>query len=408
VKKHNFNRLVIAMGIAIVGSTASAQTSPIRPQYQFPTVTPSINGAAGVEVADGNYFFPYFNFAIGHDDNIYESSTNATSSNIYISTPGFKLQSNQGSVVWQLGYEAPIGRFTGAQNNNYVDQNALATVDIALSSRSYLRVGADYIRGHDPIGSTDTPSGTYPNKYKLGGGGALFAYGAPGAEGRFEIAYAMAQKRYLNNPQYTDSLSRDTDTYGAAFYWRVMPKTYLIAEARFNDYNYLQPTTPGDNNVRRYFVGVTWEATAKTTGTIKLGTFQQRFDNTVPDNNETSWEAQITWTPLTYSKFDLFSSKQPTQATGLGDAINVTATGLAWRHDWNSKLSTGLSYIYSNDDYVGFDRTDKVNTIGFKVGYQMRRWLDLGFEYIYVDRDSNLNQYDYTRNRYFFTLGLTL
>jgi hypothetical protein len=67
-----------------------------------------------------------------------------------------------------------------------------------------------------------------------------------------------------------------------------------------------------------------------------------------------------------------------------------------------------LSYIYSNDDYVGFDRTDKVNTIGFKVGYQMRRWLDLGFEYIYVDRDSNLNQYDYTRNRYFFTLGLTL
>jgi len=408
VENYKKIRWVIATGLAVATSLASAQTDPVRPQYQFPTVTPTINGAAGMEVGDGTYLYPYFDFAIGHDDNIYEAPTNAASSTIYISTPGFKLMSNQGGVVWQLAYAASIGRFTGAQNNNYVDQNGLASADVAISSRSFFRVDADFLRGHDPIGTTDTPSGTDPNKYKQGGIGGIFAYGAPGAEGRIELTAATASKRYLNNQQFTDTLNYNTDAYGAAFYWRAMPKTYLIAEARYRDYNYQQPTTTVDNNVRRYFIGVTWEATAKTTGTVKLGAFQQRFGDTIPDNNETSWEAQVTWSPLTYSKVDLFTSRQPTQATGLGDAINVTASGLAWAHDWNSRFTTDLSYVYSNDAYVGFDRTDKVNTAGLKLKYQVQRWLGLGFEYFYVDRNSNLNQYDYIRNRYFFTLGLTL
>jgi hypothetical protein len=408
MKTYKNIRWMVAMAFAVAGSLASAQTSPVRPQYQFPTVASSINGAAGVQLGDGTYLFPYFNFAIGNDDNIYEAPTNEKSSNVYISTPGLKLQSSQGAAVMQLSYEANIGRYTDASNNNYVDQNTLASVDYAFSSRSFLRVGGDYLLGHDPIGSNDSGSGTNPNKYRLGGVGAMYAYGAPGAQGRLELGYAMAEKRYLNNPQFTSSSNRDTDQYGAAFYWRVMPSTYLIVEARFNTFDYIQPTTPGDSKERRYYIGATWDATAKTSGTVKLGQFQKIYDNGTPEISRSSWEALVTWTPLTYSKVDFFSSKQPTESTGLGTAIIVKESGLAWRHDWNSKISTAATYIYSNDAYVGYDRTDDVNTLGLKVNYQMRRWLGLGLEYLYVDRDSNLNQYDYKRNRYYFTLGLTL
>jgi hypothetical protein len=411
VKDHNKARWAIAMALAVAGPLASAQytpTTPVRPQYQFPTVTPTINGAAGVELGSGTYVFPYLNFALGHDDNLYEAPKNTASSSLYITTPGFKLQSNQGSVVWQLSYEAPIGRYTSASNNDYVDQNALATADIAFSSRSFLRLGADYLRGHDPIGSTDTPSGINPNKYKLGGIGFLYSYGAPGAPGRIELAYAMAEKRYLNNPTETASSDRDTNAYGIAFYWRAMPNTYLIAEARINNYDYLQPTTPGDSQDQRYYLGATWDATEKTTGTVKVGWFYKRFYNGTPEVSESSWEALVTWSPLTYSKVDFFSSRQPTESTGLGTAIVVTASGLTWKHDWNSKISTGVSYIYSDDAYVGFNRTDRVNTLGLRLKYQMRRWLGIGLDYLYVDRNSNLPQYDYTRNQYYLTLGFTL
>jgi polysaccharide biosynthesis protein VpsM len=409
-KMNNYykSRWIAAMALAIAGSMASAQTSPVRPQYSYPSVAPNINGAAGVELGAGTYLFPYFNFAIGYDDNIYEAPRFEQSSNVYVATPGLKLQSRQGAAVMQLSYEANIGRFIDATNNNYVDQNTLATVDYAFSPRSFLRVGGDYMLGHDAIGSNDSGSGVNPNKYRLEGVGAIYAYGAQGAQGRVELGYKMAEKRYLNNPFFTASQSRDTDEYGGAFYWRVMPNTYLLAEARFNDYDYIQPTTPGDSRERRYYIGATWEATAKTSGTVKLGTFQKRYDNGTPEISESSWEAQVTWTPMTYSRFDFFSSKQPTESTGLGTAIIVKATGLAWKHDWNSKVSTGVTYIYSNDAYVGYDRTDEVNSLGLKVNYQLRRWMGLGLEYLYVDRNSNLNQYDYTRNRYYFTLGLTL
>jgi len=36
------------------------------------------------------------------------------------------------------------------------------------------------------------------------------------------------------------------------------------------------------------------------------------------------------------------------------------------------------------------------------------RWLTVGGEYIYTNRDSNLSIYHYKKNLYMFTLGATL
>jgi hypothetical protein len=404
-------RASVAVALLLSGMAAEAQVSPVRPQYRFPS-TPADSewGAAGVDLGSGVYLYPYLNFAAGNDDNLFFAPDNTKSSNLYIVTPGLKLQTRGNNAVFGLTYEANIGRYLESNADNYVDQNTVVSVDVAMNSRNFLRVAGDYLLGHDARGSTDTPSGQYPNKYRLTGVGALYALGASGAQGRLEAGYAMAEKRYTNNTSLTASQNRDTDQYGAAFYWRAFPKTYLIAEARFNNYDYIQPTTPGDSRESRYYAGVTWEATAATTGTVKIGKFEKRFDSGsgVPTINESSWEALVTWSPLSYSKFDLYSSKQPTESTGLGDAIIVKATGLLWTHGWNSQVSSTVGYKFENDEYVGFPRSDDINTIALGVKYKMRRWLNLGAEYSYTDRSSNIPQFDYKRNLILFTLGGTL
>ena len=76
---------------------------------------------------------------------------------------------------------------------------------------------------------------------------------------------------------------------------------------------------------------------------------------------------------------------------------------MTWNHAWNAVLSTAILARYQRDEYQGFDREDKTKSLGLKVGYKFRRWLTLGAEYTYTQRDSNFNVFEYDRNFYLLT-----
>jgi hypothetical protein len=177
-----------------------------------------------------------------------------------------------------------------------------------------------------------------------------------------------------------------------------------MAEARRTeiDYKHVDPGLSADEN--RFYVGATWEATAATTGTIKVGRLERDFKNaSLNDFSGSSWEALITWAPRTYSKFDFYSARQTNESTGLGNFILTSVSGVTWTHAWSSYLNTGVDLRYQKDQYQGFDRNDEIKSLGLKVGYRFRRWLTLGAEYAYSQRDSNLPQFEYNKNFYLLT-----
>ena len=49
------------------------------------------------------------------------------------------------------------------------------------------------------------------------------------------------------------------------------------------------------------------------------------------------------------------------------------------------------------------NRSDDTKSLGLKVGYKFRRWLTLGAEYWYTNRDSNNPGIDYDKNLYMLT-----
>jgi hypothetical protein len=398
-------KLEVALFAALlVGAAgAHAQTSPIRPAYQFPAPITDA-GAASVQVAGSPFYFtPFVGLAAGHDDNLFLSSVNEKSSALYIVSPGFKLDARDGNKVLQLDYQAQIGRYTQSEDDDYVDNVARAQGDFAISQRQFVRLGLDYIRSHDPRGSTDRGIAASPDKYRLISPGAMYVLGAPGAEGRIETYYSNGHKTYLNNRAFTAASDRNTEEFGGAFYWRVMPRTYVLAEIRNTDLRYRQPGSPFSGDERRIYGGVSWEATAATTGTFKVGQLRKRFDSGLPEFSGSSWEALISWAPRTYSRFDFYTSKGANESTGLGNFILTETAGVLWTHSWSSVLSTGVNLRYAKDEYQGFDRTDKTKSLGLKVGYKFRRWLTLGAEYQYTQRDSNTNFFEYDRNLYLLT-----
>jgi hypothetical protein len=305
----------------------------------------------------------------------------------------------------QFGYQAQIGRYTSSSADNYVDQTARAQFDMAFNPHNFLRVGYDYIVSHDPRGSTDRPIEGRPDRYRLVNPYANYALGAPGAIGRVELYYSDPYRRYLNNDEITAASDHHAEEYGGAFYWRVMPRTYVMAEARETDIRYNLADSPFSGKEHRYYAGVSWEATAATTGTIKVGQLQRDWDtHAFNDYSGTSWEALITWQPRTYSKFDFYSARQTNESTGLGSFILTSVAGATWSHYWTSYITTAVDAHYQRDAYQNFPRNDKTMVFDFKAGYQFRRWLTLGAEYTHTNRDSNLEPFDYDKNLFLLTL----
>jgi len=399
-------RLQTALALALLslGLAAHGQTSPIRPTYQYPDSASPQSGAGSQQLGESPVFLtPYIGLAAGRDDNLFLTQNNPKSSTLYVASPGFKLDARAPGLVFQSRFQAQLARYAESRDDDYVDFTDTNQVDVAIDRRTFLRLGFDYVRGHDPRGSTDRTISTHPDKFQLISPNATFAFGAPGAPGRVELYYSDGYKTYTNNRATTFLGDRDSRDVGGAFYWRVMPKTYVLLDVRDTEIHYRASTSPFSSEEKRYYVGVTWDATAATSGTFKAGRLKKEFDTGLPSFSGSGWEGSITWAPRTYSTFDFYTARTANEATGLGDFILSDIYGVSWNHAWSSIVSTGVNLRHQRDAYQQFARTDETTTLGLKVGYKFRRWLTLGAEYTHTNRDSNLNTFEYDKNLYLLT-----
>lgn len=390
-------KVILAAVATMLAETCYGQS--IRPSYSYPSAP-----VTGVRMGDSPaYATPFVGIAVGRDDNLYQSNTNEKASTLYVVSPGIKVDARTSSAFFQGKYQTQIGRYNGSGDDDYIDHSALNQLDLKFGSRAFARVGLDYNRAHDPRGSTDRAFSSSPDRYRTIAPSATIAYGVPGAAGRVEVYANQLDKEYLNNRDVTQAADFRRSEFGGAFYWRVMPKTYAVVEARQANISYDLANSPNSGRERRYLAGVSWEATAATTGTVKFGRLTRRPDVGEPEFSGTTWEAIVSWAPRTYSTFDFYSTRQTTEASGLGRFIVTEATGVNWNHAWNSYVATGVQARFQRDEFQGFDRTDEIKSIGFRVGYKMRNWLTLGAEYNFIHRDSNNNSFEYDRNLYLLT-----
>ena len=400
------NELKIAVATLLggVALSAGAQNAYVRPAYQFPPL-PTGAGPASVQMGESPAFVsPHLLLGVGRDDNLFYSNTNEKSSTYYLLGPGFTLDARDANKVLQLTYEGRFGRYADSEDDNFVDHTLRAQGDFAFDRRNFLKLGLDYLRGHDPRGATDRPLSGRPDRYRSTNPFATYAFGAPGAQGRLEAYYNGSDKRYLNNFATTAASDHRTNEYGAAFYARMMPRTYVLVEARQTNIDYRLSGSPFSGDERRLYAGISWEPSAATTGTIKVGNLKREFDSPLlADFSGPSWEAIVTWAPLSYSKLDVFTTRQTNEASGLGSFILTSITGASWTHGWSSAVSTAIDVRVQKDEYQNFNRSDDTRSLGLKVAYKFRRWLTLGAEYTHIQRDSNQPAFEYDKNLYLLT-----
>ncbi|MEH6589993.1 MAG: outer membrane beta-barrel protein [Halioglobus sp.] len=351
-------------------------------------------------------------------DNLFRTPDDEKSSGVSILKPRVQAWVENGLNTYSLAYTLIDTRYFDSRDDNYTDNQLNLDIYHEFNAKNAANFYAEYFAGHEERG-TGLSEGipeliSEPVEFDRATVGGDYTYGSSSSRGRIKLAAKAKEIEYQNFREET--IYRDYDQYGydTTFFWKVASRTDVLAEVRYQDteYNKVDPlAVDGDlnSNEYNYFVGVAWDATAKTSGSVKVGGYERQYDSSARDDNSGfSWDVKASYKPRTYSEFTLSSRRFSEETNGQGDAINSNRTELAWDHKWSGRSSTDLSLAYLNSDYAGTEREDDQYEVAAAYNYAMRRWLDLGFGYRYEDRSSSLNFYDYTRNTAFIRATVSL
>jgi len=396
---------VIATAAIIAAGSAFAQ------QTAATTSASSASGGSGSIPIGPLVAYPGIDFALGHDDNLFLSSSAPTASLYTIVSPNVRVEAKPGPHKFDFTLRVSEGRYDSSSADNYTDYSLLGNADMVFTARSGLKLSAEYRHGHDGRGTNDAAPTSTPNQYDNYGVSGVYRYGAYGARGRIEVDAGILAHRYTNNPTSTAPLNYDTSRLGGAFFWRVMPRTELFTHVGLQRFDYLESGSGQSSNITNYSFGVKWDATAATSGSIGVG--QQKTDfisGSNPSFSSSSWDAHVRWSPLSYSAVDFVTSKQVNQSTGVGDAIVSKLYGATWSHAWSSRMRTQVLASYRDDAFINStpSRVDNTTSFGLRANYDYLRWLRFGAEYTYSIRDSTISTDGYKRNLLLFTVGATL
>ena len=384
IARYTPNTLSLAIAASLTASLASTA---------FPLEPASLT-------KEGPQVVPVLNVDLGYNDNVSLVETGKTGSMFTVLQPSITVGAEREDRQYQAVYAIKQTNFQNSTADNTTDHSLTGRAYMEFSRRSRLDLNAAYLVAHEGRGSSglSVSSAAEPTEYNELGLNAAYEYGGKEATGRFRFTAGTTDREYQNNGQQTKD--KRVNTFSSAFYYKVAPKTSLLAEYAVEDNNYDNSTANSNSTETEYLLGAEWDATAKTSGTLKLGYAEKDFADATPDASGFTWKADVRWSPRAYSTFDLSTAREENETDGTGDYIENSDTFLVWTHGWTDKTSTRLSLGRSLADYQGGStREDTTNTFGIGADFDYQRWLNFSADYTRAKKSSSDPSVDeYTNN----------
>ena len=348
---------------------------------------------------------PTLTVQLGHNDNIFSTETNEKSSVISVINPNVQFIAEKENDAYRVTYDLKVGTFHDSRADDYVDHTLTGEAILELNSRNRLDLTAGLAKVHEDRGSNNAATGDKPARYTDVGLAGVYRYGAEGAQGNLEVGASYLDHTYDNLGSLNDGRERENLRLDTTFFYRVAPKTRALFEVRAEDIDYKLSTSDLDNTEMKYLAGVTWDATAKTSGTAKFGYQEKDYDSASRDDQDgASWEVAVQWAPRTYSTFDFVTSQEFEEASGSEDGIDTESFSVFWNHAWNDRYSTQVMLSHMSEDYIGLTREDETDSAMIGFNYELQRWVSVNFAYTYTDKDSDLAGESETKNLFMLTL----
>jgi hypothetical protein len=379
-------------------------------------------------------FVPTLGISQTYDDNIFQQPIGETDAWVSRVKPQLQFIAQKDANVGAVTYMGDYGFFSSGSQDDYDDHTLSGDGYIEANGRNRFTVAASAAKLHDPRGtggSEGINAGTraVPDEYDAMGYSLKYDFGSDEARFGFGLSAGTDDVEYQNNRDETQFRDRNNTSYAAQLSGRLASRTKVFVEFAVTDIGYdvapqlrdgqgnIISVVPGvplvgatlDSEERNISIGAEWEATGKTTGSIKIGRLAKDFDSAVRDDADfINWEASILWTPRTYSYLTFTASKAPQETNGTGAFILMRSYDVNWTHDWSSYWHTDVSVGLGSDTFQNDPREDDRETFAASINYDYDTWMNVGLGYSYNSRNSNNNLFDFNRSQLMLSFDVSL
>jgi hypothetical protein len=219
-----------------------------------------------------------------------------------------------------------------------------------------------------------------PDSFRRNTARLTFSYGANQARGELRFGLNLRDRNFRENAgRELAELDERRVEPSVQLLYRIGSRTQIFA-------GFSQGNINGGNAERALSsqsVGLEFDASAITSGTVTLSAVSEDFDDPSRDDiSFAGFELDLTWKPRRYSTVTFTGSRETERAT-LSEAVGITTNlDVNWRHYWRDRFSTLLVVGLSRNDAedgIGFDdANDRTNSFRIVGNYNVVRWLDVG------------------------------
>ncbi len=369
--------------------------------YAIANETGTIITDSGLELT------PLLETGIKHDNNIFSQPKGSeVSSNILTIDPSIKVLSTDGLNYWALDAKVRSGFYTkdlgDGSDDDYVDLELEMTRHQELGEKHRFDINANINWTSEPRGKGLT-EGTAeeinePVRYAEQLIGGMYEYGSESSVGKVAVMGRFVNRDHKNFREFTQYRDTESLLVGTQLKYDTQNATTWLVEVTHDAIRYdilEQDGRSRDSDDLRGLVGVEWQATALTSGSVKVGYQDKKFFDTRNEFSGLSWEASVKWEPLTYSSLEFETSNAAIEPRVEGDFIEQTRYDLTWDHDWNDFMTTRFGIEFLQEDYSGNDlagdvliRDDETFTYSFLMNYDITNSTTFSLFADVVDKDS--------------------
>jgi len=404
------------MALAAVTAMSSAgSTQESLPDYELSRIPVRDRPRPGYEPIGyrigPTFFYPKLTGGVIYDSNVFATPT-ARSDLAFVISPQLTVKSSTPRFSHELDFGADIYRFRDFSSENRIDAHARYDGRAEIVQGLDVETRFEAARRHEERGESSAPRDTdTPVPYTDLRGEATLTRSVD----RYGVAVnASARKLIYEDVNLMDGTPldqswRDGTIFSAYLkpFYEFSPGYRAFVRVRGNTRDY-EGTGAFDRDSHGYelHAGLDFVVTPLISGTFEAGYLNQIYENpSLPATDGLSFAGTATWlfTPLMTVKFraERKVAEATTPEPGFGARLDTSVAGqVDYELLRNVILSAGTKY--TQEDFGGTDRTDKVIRATAGVDYLMNRHLKLGARYEYMQRDSSDPQFRYDRHTVMF------
>ena len=246
-----------------------------------------------------------------------------------------------------------------------------------------------------------------------------------------EVGYRNFDQDY--SERQLERANRNQDDYTISLYYALTPKITLIPQYTYSVINYDKHREEGgintdalsDSNTSTFKAGISWKATAKTTGYFNVGYTDREYEKNTHQGNvlipSGQWRTsdvssyiigggvatRLPWNVIL--DLNVYRTLREAEFTAKSNSYFSTGGSFRLSHRFK-KLFSDFTANYFNTDFNGVNRRDNVFTLAVNTSYAITKWsrIEAGYSYRNKDTNTDFDREDEDVNKAYIGFGFGL